>query len=108
MKKFLVCIFFFGLFSISAQSKGKELLGEWFFSGNEDITSISCFFNENGTCVIRRSIYTSVSFNYEIKDNILFINEQGYYYNFYNQKNNVLVLIPAFGEATQIIQMIKL
>jgi hypothetical protein len=108
MKKFFAAIFLFGLFTLSAQNIDKKFLGEWLSSGNEDTVFVSCTFNSDGTCIIRRSIYSSISFKFEVKDNLVFIDGQGYYFAFYNKKNTVLVLTPAFGEASQIIQMVKL
>lgn len=108
MKKFFAVIFLFGLFTLSAEDLSKKFLGEWLSLNDDGASFVSVTFNNNGTCIVKRSVYVSVTFRYRIQDCLIFIDEQGYYFNFLNKKIATLVLTPAFGEASQVIQMVKL
>jgi len=95
MKKLLIILMLFVIFSLSAQ----ELDGNWNYTITYENGGI-----QTGIITFNKSTMTIDNTNhiYSIRDEFLFIGNIGYYYE---MKDEVLTLTPAFGGIRHIIQL---
>lgn len=96
--------FLVGLILLSALvfSQENPLVGEWRIDKGSKYTSI--VFDNHYKCVLSNKSDT-ISFFYAIRDDIVLINELGYYFEFLDK--NIVKLTPAFGGESPIILIVK-